>query len=227
MQQTGQRDEPLMDSIPADYALNPPKPVIDGEAWYENLPVGIRQGNRTATDFDVRKRAYWSVFGGAFGHVYGELSVMLLYAPGVPDYRTIERIHWKQALDAPGGIQMAYLRRLIESRPMLERVPDQTLLAGNVGTFNDRIQATRGASYLFVYSTAGNVIDLRMGRISGEKVRAWWFNPRNGQANAVGTFNNAGIVPFAPPSRGIGHDWVLVLDDVSKNYLRPARPSNP
>ena len=37
---------------------------------------------------------------------------------------------------------------------MLDRVPDQTLIKDAMGA-NDRIQATRGKDYIFVYSYAG------------------------------------------------------------------------
>ncbi len=225
MHQTGQSDVPAYEPISADYDRKPVKPVLDAEPWYENLPNHIRNGHREATDFDVRKRAYWAVFAGAFGHIYGELSVMLLLSPSVEPYAGIAAAHWKEALNRPGTLQMKYLRRLVESRPMLMRVPDQTMLAADPLTFNDRLQATKGSDYLFVYSTGGNVIDLNMGGISGASLRGWWFNPRDGSATEIGVFPNTGKARFQPPTRGIGHDWVLVLDDVAKNYPAPGRRS--
>lgn len=221
MQQTGQNDDSHYASIAKDYVLSPPKPVLDGEAWYEELPNRIRLGNRHATDFDVRKRAYWSVFNGSFGHIYGENSVMQFWAPGVQPYRDIPVIHWKQALFRPGAMQLGHLRNLIESRPSLERVPDQSLLVGSAEEFNDRRQAARGTDYLFVYTTSGNVVDLHLGRIKGERVKAWWFNPRDGSAVLIGERANTGKASFQPPTNGIGQDWVLVLDDAAKGYPAP------
>jgi hypothetical protein len=52
-------------------------------------------------------------------------------------------------------------------------------------------------------------------------VKAWWFNPRNGEATAIGTFEPAGEREFTPPDPGEMIDWVLVLDDASKNYPPP------
>jgi hypothetical protein len=224
MQQTGQSDEAHYPSIAKDYALSPAKPVLDGEAWYEELPNRIRLGNRHATDFDVRKRAYWSVFAGSFGHIYGENSVMQFWAPGVAPYRDIPVIHWKQALFRPGATQLRHLRNLIESRPSLGRVPDQSVLSGSAEEFNDRRQATRGADYLFVYATSGSVVELQMGRISGERVSVWWFNPRDGSATLIGERANTGKALFQPPSNGIGQDWVLVVDDAAKRYPAPGKP---
>jgi hypothetical protein len=60
-----------------------------------------------------------------------------------------------------------------------------------------------------------------MGKITGAKVTAWWFNPRNGKATGAGTFANKGTHEFTPPDAGEMLDWVLVLDDASKKYAAP------
>lgn len=225
MLQTGQADYSAYDLVRADYERTPAKPVFDGEPWYEAAPHRIRPGNRMASDFDVRKRAYWSVFAGACGHTYGENSVMLLWRAGDQAFHDTEVIPWKQALDRPGGLQLKYLRRLIESRPMLDRVPDQSLLTREAGMeFNDHIQGTRGKDYAMIYSTSGSRIDIHLGRITGKEVRAWWFDPRTGEAKDIGLRPNRGEARFQPPSLGLGQDWVLVLDDASKNYLPPGQP---
>ncbi len=54
--------------------------------------------------------------------------------------------------------------------------------------------------------------------IKATKVKAWWFNPRDGKAAAIGTFDNKGRREFAPPTPGELLDWVLVLDDAAKKY---------
>jgi len=63
---------------------------------------------------------------------------------------------WKEAMQMPAGSQMQYLRALIESRPMLTRIPDQWLIADPMGTA-DRIQACRASdgSYAFIYTATG------------------------------------------------------------------------
>jgi hypothetical protein len=61
------------------------------------------------------------------------------------------------ATNMPGAGQMQYARALIESRPFLTRVPDQSLLTSDPGKGTDRVQATRGedGSFAFVYSASG------------------------------------------------------------------------
>jgi hypothetical protein len=52
-------------------------------------------------------------------------------------------------------------------------------------------------------------------------VKAWWFNPRNGQAKLIGEFSNMGEREFLPPDAGEHLDWVLVLDDADKKFPEP------
>ena len=61
-----------------------------------------------------------------------------------------------------------------------------------------------------------------MGDVTGPNVKAWWFNPRNGAATAIGKFPNTGERAFTPPDVGEMLDWVLVLDDEAKGF--PAAP---
>ena len=78
---------------------------------------------------------------------------------------------------------------------------------------------------VMVYSYTGRPFELRLGTISGASVRAWWYSPRDGSARSIGIFPNRGTRWFTPPGRPAeGHDWVLVLDDMSRGYARPGVP---
>jgi hypothetical protein len=57
--------------------------------------------------------------------------------------------------------------------------------------------------------------------VEGARLRAAWFNPRVGRTVYLGTSVNLGEWTFTAPSSGRGHDWVLVLDDVSRESLSP------
>ena len=60
-----------------------------------------------------------------------------------------------------------------------------------------------------------------MRKISGKKVKACWYNPRDGKSSSAGEYNNTGFVTFNPPTSGIDNDWVLVLDDATKFAKMP------
>jgi hypothetical protein len=136
---------------------------------------------------------------------------------------------WYEAIEQPGGAQMQYGRALLESRPFLTRIPDPDVIVPSVvptsvpGAGRYQFVATRDAdgTYAMVYAPIGRAFSVRMSKISGGTVRAWWFDPRTGAATSIGTFPNTGEREFTPPSKGEMIDWVLVLDDAAKNYPAP------
>lgn len=200
--------------IAEDWARLPVKPAIDGEPSYENIPHGLHDPKDPRwSAADVRRYAWWAVMAGAFGHSYGENSVMQMLVPGkdTPNFGANQR--WDTAIVAPGANQMRHLRSLIESRAMLERVPDQGLIRDN-GTRYARVLASRGKGYAFAYTYTGRPFTMRLGAISGTRVIARWYSPRDGQFTSIGTFDNRGERRFDPPGKTApGNDWVLVLDD--------------
>jgi hypothetical protein len=101
---------------------------------------------------------------------------------------------------------------------MLDRVPDQSLIVEHELGTAERIQATRGKDYAFIYTAAGKSFTVNLGKISGAKLNASWYNPRNGELKKADQVTNKGQQKFTPPSSGYGQDWVLILDDAVKNY---------
>ncbi len=222
MFQTGHcRDNNVYDKIKGSYDRILVKPVIDGEPIYEDHPVCFNANDLgTSSAYDVRKSAYLDLFAGAFGHTYGCHDIWQMYSSKREAVNS-PHIFWQQALDLPGANQMKYVRRLIESRPFLDRVPDQSLIIENNLNAYERIQATKGKDFAFVYSAIGKPFNLNMGKISGNKVVGSWYNPRNGEVKEIGNFENKGIKQFSPPTSGYGLDWVLILDDESKKFPKP------
>ena len=214
-------DLPNYKAVSKDYNRKPIKPCFDGESRYEDHPVNWNPKNGWFGDFDVRQAAYWALFAGAFGHTYGCHDVWQMHAPGRQPISSA-RNNWYDVLELPGAWDMMHVRDLIESRPFLTRVPDQSLIAGDAGDVPEHIQATKGEDYAFIYLPYGQNVQVTLGKISGQKVRAWWFDPRTGRAESAGTFENHGTKEFDPPGRPKrGNDWVLVLDDATKDFSPP------
>jgi hypothetical protein len=212
-----------------DYDRMPVKPVIDGEPLYEDHPVSFNAkafGYSVAAD--VRRPLYWDLFAGACGHTYGDHSVWQMWS-AVKKPINSPLMPWFEAIDQPGAGEMQYARRLLESRPFLTRIPDDSVIVEaqvktavpGMGTRHFAANRDESGSYAMVYSPVGRAFKVRMERISGAKVKAWWFNPRNGQASAIGEFENKGEREFVSPDKGELLDWVLVLDDASKNFPAP------
>lgn len=217
------RDQAIYDRIRGAYDRTPVKPVMDAEPIYEDHPVCFNAKDLgTSSPYDVRKAAYLDLFAGAHGHTYGCHDIWQMYRPGKNPVNG-PHFFWYEAMDLPGANQMRYVRWLIESRPVLDRVPDQSFLTENNYPPAERIQATRGKDYLFVYSAAGKPFTLKLGVISGKTLKGYWYDPRTGQSKEVESFANTGSRTFTPPGSGYGQDWVLILDDAAKNYPAPVR----
>jgi hypothetical protein len=129
---------------------------------------------------------------------------------------------WINAMNRPGATQVGYLRKLIESRPMLNRVPDASIVLKGQGEKAEHIEAFHSAdnSYAMIYLPVGKTVTISTANY-GKQIIAWWFNPKDAGIQKIGLKENQGAMDFTTPTTGIGNDWVLVLDDAVKNYQVP------
>jgi Protein of unknown function (DUF4038)/Putative collagen-binding domain of a collagenase len=208
-----------------DFNLTPTKPTLDAEPNYEDHPVNpwpkwdVDKGYYR--DYDVRKQCYRSVFAGACGVTYGHHAVWQFMSDKEEVVNYPDR-GWLNAINRPGAFQVGYLRKLIESRPMLDRQPDNSLIVQGQGDKAEHMEAFRAAdnSYAMIYMPVGKAITLATSNL-GKQIVAWWFNPKDGGVRKIGNFDNKNTIDLTSPTVGNGNDWVLVLDDASKGYLKP------
>jgi hypothetical protein len=223
---TGRYDQTLV-----DYNRTPIKPVLDGEPIYEDHPVSFdanKLGHSIAAD--VRRPLYWDLFNGACGHTYGHHSVWQMWAPPREPINN-PLMPWYEAINQPGASQMQYAKKLLLSRPYLTRIPDPDLIVRDrvptsvPGAGRYYFAATRDANGTFamVYAPIGRSFKVKLEKIKAPKIKAWWFNPRDGTATEIGIFDNTGIKEFVPPNPGEMLDWVLVLDDMAQGFPPPGQ----
>jgi hypothetical protein len=207
--------------VKKDLEKDPPKPTIDGEPSYEGIPQGLHNPSEPYwIAEDCRRYAYWAVFAGAFGHTYGNNAVMQMHKPYSEEGAYGVKNFWYEAINDTGAGEMQYLKNLMLSVPFYEGVPDQSIIHGDEGEKYDRLLATKGKDYLFVYDYTGREFSINLGKITGEKVNAWWYNPRNGSLQFIDRYENLGIQQFAPPQGCTGgKDWVLVVTNCECNYF--------
>lgn len=226
-QRKGDGDYPIKENTEEDNwrfvdasIKTPLKPVIDGEPIYEDIPQGLHDPNETRwQDYDVRRYAYWSVFTGSFGHTYGHNSIMQFQRPGVNASFGAEKPWW-EALKDPSFHQMKHLKSLMLAFPFFERVPDQSVIAGQNGERYDRAIATRGKDYLMVYNYSGRPMQVDLSKISGTKKNVWWYSAKDGKLTYIGEFDNK-VTPFQHDSGYMsGNDQVLIAVDASKEYVK-------
>jgi hypothetical protein len=229
----GRRANPNYEMITSDYNRSPAKPTFDGEPNYEDAGVGFMTANGVFTDHDIRNSAYWSVFAGGFGYTYGAGAIWQMYTKESKGVLTAPT-DWKTALDLPGANQLRHLKSLLFSRPYLTRIPDQGLILSANNHETDHLQATRdgtpgknNATYVMVYTPTARFPKINTTVFAGKRLRAWWFDPREGIAYSLGEVENKGTYepgwnhqPWKPGAA----DWVLVIDDAAKNYPPPGTP---
>lgn len=211
--------------VEAGLQMEPPKPILDGEPSYEEIPQGLHDPSEPWWKApDVRRYAYWSVFAGAFGHTYGHNSIMQMHTGDKPGgYGAVKS--WKEGLQDPGFNQMQHLKRLILAFPFFERVGDQSVIAGENGFRYDRAIATRGNSYLLVYTYTNRPMQIDLTKISGAKKRIWWYSPVDGSLQYAGEVDN-GIRTFRfDGPEGPANDHVLIAADSETDYLTPEQSS--
>ncbi|CAN5545111.1 glycoside hydrolase family 140 protein [soil metagenome] len=206
-----------------DLKLNPLKPTLDGEPRYEDHPVNWKPELGRFDAYDVRQAAYWSVLAGAMGHTYGNHNIWQMWQPERTPI-SFARTPWKDAMDQPGAYQVGYLRNLLESRPFGKLVPEQSIIMGHPGSEMEHARAAlaEDGSFSIIYLPTGKSVNLKMSKIGKSKVKAWWFDPRTGTAEIIGEYVNLGVREFDPPGEpGRDNDWVLILEDASKNFPVP------
>jgi hypothetical protein len=222
-----------------DYALKPAKPTMDGEPRYEGIPVGFYLrgigGIDRFDDYDVRQAAYWSLLAGACGHTYGNNNIWQMYKPipsippqggsarggqggvdrwlGGPGSVIGANIPWYEAIDHPGAFQMRFVRRLFESIAFTKLIPDQTIILNGPVSGGEKIRAACASdgSFALVYSPRGESFTIDKSIVKAERLKQFWYDPRYGVAYLTQEPDGYGIQTYAPPTRGRGNDWILVL----------------
>jgi hypothetical protein len=94
------------------------------------------------------------------------------------------------------------VRRLFELRPWYKMVPTRRSLTQEDGLADQAARAEAGVSR--IRRSPLSIMDT----ITGTKVKAHWYDPRNGKWHEIGEYPNTGVREFAPPSKGDRDDWV-------------------
>jgi hypothetical protein len=138
------------------------------------------------------------------------------------------RTSWKEALQHSGATQMGYMRKLFESRPWQQLVPDQTIIMGENEEGVQHIRAARAqdGSFLIAYIPTGRKITIQANELSGKTIKAWWFDPRTGKATLIGQFKKIKQGhEFDPPGKEeTGNDWVLLVENTNAKFPAPGKP---
>lgn len=220
--------------ITSDYRLQPVKPVLEAEYFYEdhpNWPDRNKPDVPRAGEYDSRKGGYWAVFSGSLGFTYGHHAVWLFYEQDEKIRFTRPTIDWRSALSSPGAKTVTHLRTLMESYPFQKTFPDQGLLAGLeadsaandvIRILRDGERAKNDASFIMAYIPAEGRGALNTSVINAKKVNASWFDPAAGRTHTfLRQIKNPGKIDIVPDPAY--KDRVLIIEDASKKYKVPCQ----
>ncbi|HET9434071.1 MAG TPA: glycoside hydrolase family 140 protein, partial [Chitinophagaceae bacterium] len=216
------KDNPVWEWIKRDREIVPTKPIVDGEPNYEDHPINWNKNNGYFRDYDVRRQCYRSVFSGACGVTYGNQAMWQFYSEREQPVAFPER-SWIETLDRPGAFQVGYLRKLIESRSVNDRIPDQSIISAGQGEKMEYATAFRGNKYCMIYFPTTKGLTLNLSFLPATQIRIWWYHPGKGQAGKPELMQKFTTMIFTPPSTGTETDWVLIIDDASKKFSEPGK----
>jgi hypothetical protein len=172
----------------------------------------------SANEQRVRTQAYHAMLSGAMGEFYGDNPVWHFNTPGMSPSTP-----WQAALDTRGARSMTHLRNLFASRQWWTLVPDSgnTFLTSGLGTDMDRAVGSLASdgSFAIVYLPSSRTVTVNLGKLSGPRVNARWYDPASGIfTTAAGSpFNATGTQNFTPAGNNMSgfSDWALVLESTS------------
>ena len=184
--------------VTKDYNLKPIKPVLMAEGAYE---AGSEYG------FDVsplwiRRQAYYSYLAGGH-HTYGHND----------SWRVLPT--WKKALDAPGACQMGVLKKIFLARKeWWYLIPDQSIFTSGGQTSGKVLNLSarhKNGKWVMVYLGSKTAFSINMNKItSGNKVKAFWIDPKGGDSVPIGSFPNTIVRSFSTPDEW--EDAILILE---------------
>jgi len=199
--------------------LSTKRPIINGEARYENIPDRFweEKPHGWLDDADVRVSAYWSIIAGAAGYTYGCNDVWQMYDVNKMPILNA-RTDWQAALHLPGSSQMGYLRQIFEILPWQKMRINQNLILNSnpEGEFYILSAISIDKKVVIAYTPTGNPITIDLSKIDSKRITAYWFNPRSGKAKYIGDFETTTPQEFKPWSTGRGSDFLLILK--AENY---------
>ncbi len=189
-------------------------PVLDLEPLYEGHPWCWDAGRGYPSADQVRAHLSWAAMESGAGVTYGHHSVWQFVGAPTASPVNAPRGTWREALDSPVAQQIRHLRAALEARPMLGRVPDDSLVTAGQGSGWDHVAAARDGAgrYLMAYVPNRRPVSLDGSRLTGDPsgpARLTWLDARDGRSVDGGTRPARDLTGLTPPADG---DWTLIVD---------------
>ncbi len=193
------------------HSYNIKKPVLDAEPSYEGIVQGLHDPHEPYWEArHIRRYAYWSVFEGACGFTYGNNAIIQLYR-GYEKGSYGVRETWQEALHSPGGAQLQYLKRLMESVDFVNGHPHSEYVLNNKERHH-RASVFAGDDYMLIYTYKGDKLDIDLSRYMNKNMDIYLMNPENDSLSYYGSVSNLDNITIRPTKRReLSNDWVIIF----------------
>jgi len=165
------------DMVKADYEKTPARPVVDGEARYEE--------EDGTTAFQSRAPGYWACLAGGFCS-YGHRD----------NWKSPKT--WRNWYNTPGAKQMKIFGDIFRSISWWKLIPDQSVFVNQIK--GDAIARSADGDWILAYLTRPESITIKMDKITESRSAvAWWIDPLTGNKSKIGEFPTPENHSFSPP----------------------------
>jgi hypothetical protein len=165
----------------------------------------------------IRRKNYEGLLSGCAG---------TSFCPGQKDNPEYVFKNWQPLMNTGGMIEMRNCFNLFGSRAWQRLVPDTSskIIAdgrGESGSINYvcAAQTTDHNTYI-AYLPLGGTVTLDLDALKIKMARAWWYDPRNGEALPIGTFAAHGTKKITAFT---SEDWILVVDSADIPLPKPGK----
>ncbi|BBE18592.1 hypothetical protein AQPE_2755 [Aquipluma nitroreducens] len=201
-------NEMIPQVVSEEYHLNPSKPIVVTECWYE-----FTEGNPTA--MDIRFAAWSAILSGAAGHTYGGGHVWLASVPEAPGGAgawPYEKGFARTTYDYEGAESMKHLAEFFKKVKWWNMAPHPELVQEYPQPF---CLAKPGEEYVLYLRYAGTVKVRMDGSAASGYYKYYWFNPASGQIYDSKTIQGNSVLQFECPESYPAvpeyKDWVLYI----------------
>ena len=201
-------------------------PVWDGEPAYEMMPMTwpVEDLDSFHGTYIVRKRAYWALLAGAFGHTYGHASVWCTSTE--KDKNMICRYTWAEAIQSEGSAQMKILRDFMEAYDLSRFEPCQERLLRQAAEedeldLHEQAAVDKDSRVMLVYFASGTEEQIDLNGIMDDTVCLAFFDPKDGSLTETASISLSDTDGILSVQNTISVDRVLILANEAQKIAVP------
>lgn len=192
----------------------PPRPLINMEPNYEEIPIYRSDGKISATD--VRNASYWSLFATPLaGITYGANGIWPWIRPGgrILNHGSLSDhppSSWSESINFPGSLQIGYLSEFIQQFRWwtLKPAPEKLLVQPGDEDYRQFVSVVQNDSASLVLAYVPQKLTVQLHNPQHIKYHGRWFDPATAEYEEAALILKDGVLVATSPQ---SKDFVLVL----------------